>query len=45
LDFGYAKSGVVNYPTIVENESCKNDSNESYTIQTWSTRKFLTALV
>jgi hypothetical protein len=45
LDFGYAKSGVVNYPTIVENESRKNDSNESYTIQTWSTRKFLTALV
>jgi hypothetical protein len=25
LDYGYAKSGVLNYPAIVEDESCKSN--------------------
>jgi hypothetical protein len=45
LDFGYVKSGAINYLAIVEDESRRNDSNESYTIQAWNTRKFLVVLV
>jgi hypothetical protein len=45
LDFGYAKSWAINYSIIIENESCKKNSNQNYTISTWSTRELLVVLV
>jgi hypothetical protein len=41
LDFGYAINGVVNYLAIVEDESRKSNSNQSYTIQPWNTNSKL----
>jgi hypothetical protein len=45
LDFGYAKSWAINYSIIVENESCKKNSNQNYTISTRSTKERLVVLV
>ncbi len=41
LGLWLCKSGVVNYPVIIKNESCKSNSNQSYTIQAWSTKSSL----
>jgi hypothetical protein len=45
LDFGYVESWAINYPTIVEDEIYKNNSNQNYTISTWNIKEFLMVLV
>jgi hypothetical protein len=45
LDFGYVEIWAINYPTTIEDKSCKNNLNRSYIILAWSFRDFMVILV